>query len=71
MKEELTLNNFLKDYLKHLSKNNEKESLGIPNYGAWYIETKPNQNAREEMIKIHEFIKDHYIIFRVKKVNYM
>ena len=58
MKEELRLNNFLKDYLNHLSKNNEKESLGIPNYGVWYIETKPNQNAREEMLKIHEFIKD-------------
>lgn len=58
MKEKFTLNDVANKHLIHPSKINKKDSLGIPNYGEWYIETKPNQNAREEMIKIHEFIKD-------------
>lgn len=58
MKEKLTLNENANNYLIHPSRNNKKDSLGIPNYGVWYIETKPNQNAREEMIKIHEFIRE-------------
>lgn len=55
MKEKLTLNDV---NLIHPSKINKNDSLGIPNYGAWYIGTKPNQNAREEMIEIHKFLKD-------------
>ena len=58
MKEKLTVKDIANNYLIHPNKINTRDSLGIPNYGQWYIETKPNQNAREEMIKIHEFIKD-------------
>lgn len=33
-----------------------KESLGIPNYGSWYIEILPGQNVQEEMMQTHQFI---------------
>lgn len=58
MKEKNTINGVSNNHLIHASKIDKKDSLGIPNYGVWYIATKPNQNAREELIKIHEFIKD-------------
>lgn len=36
---------------------NKNDSLGIPNYGVWYLETLPEQNGIEEMLQIHDFIK--------------
>lgn len=36
---------------------NKSDSLGIPNYGAWYLETLPDQIGIEEMAKIHSFLK--------------
>lgn len=35
---------------------NKNDSLGIPNYGVWYLETLPNQIAIEEMQNIHRFL---------------
>ena len=34
------------------------ESLGIPNYGPWYIESKDKNNVIEEMFQINDFIKN-------------
>ena len=36
---------------------NKNDSLGIPNYGTWYLETLPEQNEVEEFLQINEFIK--------------
>lgn len=33
------------------------DSLGIPNYGPWYLETRENQDSSLEMFKINNFIK--------------
>ena len=35
---------------------NKNDSLGIPNYGPWYLETLPNQDKYEEFIKIYRYI---------------
>lgn len=45
-------------YELNKSKINKNDSLGIPNYGVWYLETKPNQIEAEEMTKIHIFLKN-------------
>lgn len=37
---------------------NKNDSLGIPNYGVWYLETLPNQIAIEEMQNIHRFLNN-------------
>ena len=34
-----------------------KNSLGIPNFGPWYVELLPEQNITEELINISKFIK--------------
>ena len=34
-----------------------KESLGITNFGPWYIEILPGQNMSEEYLNIAKFIK--------------
>lgn len=58
MIEKLTSDDVENMHLRYPSKIDKKDSLGIPNYGVQYIETKPNQNPREEMFKIHKFIRD-------------
>lgn len=40
------------------SKINKNDSLGIPNYGVWYLETDPDQIGAEEMAKIHCFLRE-------------
>ncbi len=44
---------------------NKSDSLGIPNYGLWYLETLPNQIGVEEMAKIHGFLKNIAVSDRV------
>lgn len=34
-----------------------KSSLGIPNFGPWYVELLPEQNITEELINISKFVK--------------
>lgn len=36
----------------------KEDSLGIPNYGVWYLETLPNQIGLEEMKDIHRFLNN-------------
>lgn len=36
---------------------NIKDSLGIPNFGPWYIEILPNQDILEELIDMSKFVK--------------
>lgn len=43
---------------------NKNDSLGIPNYGPWYLETLPNQDKYEEFIKIYRYIIHKLSIFR-------
>ena len=35
---------------------NKNDSLGIPNYGIWYLETLPAQDKMQEFMQIHSFI---------------
>ena len=34
----------------------KKKSLGIPNFGPWYLELLPNQNCTREIINIYSFL---------------
>ena len=35
---------------------NKNDSLGIPNYGPWYLEVNSKQNELEEFVKVNQFV---------------
>ena len=46
-----------------------KESLGIPNYGPWYLELNEEQGYLEELAKINYFLESFVCENKIDELN--